>query len=457
MKLGLKRFLVYVRQIMAIEEVIDVENTVAAIKRDIEFKGPALWILIFSIFIASIGLNTNSPAVIIGAMLISPLMGPILGVGLSLGINDTETLSRSLRNLATMVVLSLLASTLYFALSPLSDAQSELLARTRPTLLDVFVAFFGGAAGIVAGARKEKSNVIPGVAIATALMPPLCTAGYGLATAQFSYFFGALYLFIINSIFICVATFLGVRYLNFPLVEFVDPIRAKKAKRYVVSAVILIVLPSMFIFVKVIQESLWYRNANAFVEANVEFGDNVISNKVYNYEESPRTILIFMDGGKTIPEEVIDSWRDKMEESGLENTDLKIVQSGGDMDEYIALMEQFKSETFKELYVNNEERLRNREERIAALEAELNAVQGDSIPLGQILREVQVQASGVQRLAWARSLELAPSGAGLDTVMVFFVEWRPDAPVDSRTEQTQLLQRYLGVRLNMDTVRVREF
>jgi len=457
MKLGLKRFLVYVRQIMAIEEVIDVENTVAAIKRDIEFKGPALWILIFSIFIASIGLNTNSPAVIIGAMLISPLMGPILGVGLSLGINDTETLSRSLRNLATMVVLSLLASTLYFALSPLSDAQSELLARTRPTLLDVFVAFFGGAAGIVAGARKEKSNVIPGVAIATALMPPLCTAGYGLATAQFSYFFGALYLFIINSIFICVATFLGVRYLNFPLVEFVDPIRAKKAKRYVVSAVILIVLPSMFIFVKVIQESLWYRNANAFVEANVEFGDNVISNKVYNYEESPRTILIFMDGGKTIPEEVIDSWRDKMEESGLENTDLKIVQSGGDMDEYIALMEQFKSETFKELYVHNEERLRNREERIAALEAELNAVQGDSIPLGQILREVQVQASGVQRLAWARSLELAPSGAGLDTVMVFFVEWRPDAPVDSRTEQTQLLQRYLGVRLNMDTVRVREF
>lgn len=457
MKLGLKRFLVYVRQIMAIEEVIDVENTVAAIKRDIEFKGPALWILIFSIFIASIGLNTNSPAVIIGAMLISPLMGPILGVGLSLGINDTETLSRSLRNLATMVVLSLLASTLYFALSPLSDAQSELLARTRPTLLDVFVAFFGGAAGIVAGARKEKSNVIPGVAIATALMPPLCTAGYGLATAQFSYFFGALYLFIINSIFICVATFLGVRYLNFPLVEFVDPIRAKKAKRYVVSAVILIVLPSMFIFVKVIQESLWYRNANAFVEANVEFGDNVISNKVYNYEESPRTILIFMDGGKTIPEEVIDSWRDKMEESGLENTDLKIVQSGGDMDEYIALMEQFKSETFKELYVHNEERLRNREERIAALEAELNAVQGDSIPLGQILREVQVQASGVQRLAWARSLELAPSGAGLDTVMVFFVEWRPDAPVESRTEQTQLLQRYLGVRLNMDTVRVREF
>lgn len=457
MKLGLKRFLVYVRQIMAIEEVIDVENTVAAIKRDIEFKGPALWILIFSIFIASIGLNTNSPAVIIGAMLISPLMGPILGVGLSLGINDTETLSRSLRNLATMVVLSLLASTLYFALSPLSDAQSELLARTRPTLLDVFVAFFGGAAGIVAGARKEKSNVIPGVAIATALMPPLCTAGYGLATAQFSYFFGALYLFLINSIFICVATFLGVRYLNFPLVEFVDPIRAKKAKRYMVSAVILIVLPSMFIFVKVIQESLWYRNANAFVEAHVEFGDNVISNKVYNYEASPRTILIFMDGGKTIPEEVIDSWRDKMEESGLDNTELKIVQSGGDMDEYIALMEQFKSETFKELYVHNEERLRNREERIAALEAQLNAVQGDSIPLGQILREVQVQADGVQRLAWARSLELASSGAGLDTVMVFFVEWRPDAPEDSRAEQTLLLQRYLGVRLNLDSVRVRPF
>jgi uncharacterized hydrophobic protein (TIGR00271 family) len=457
MKLGIRRFLVHVRQIMAIEEIIDVKNTVSSIKRDIEFKGPALWILIFSIFIASIGLNTNSPAVIIGAMLISPLMGPILGVGLSLGINDTETLNRSLRNLATMVVLSLLASTLYFAISPLSDAQSELLARTRPTLLDVFVAFFGGAAGIVAGARKEKSNVIPGVAIATALMPPLCTAGYGLATAQFSYFFGALYLFVINSIFICVATFLGVRYLNFPLVEFVDPIRAKKAKRYVISAVVLIVLPSTFIFIKVIQESLWYRNANLFVEEHVAFGDNVISNKVYNYEDQPRSILVFMDGGKTIPEEVIDEWRGKMEEQGLSDTELKIVQSGGDLDEYIALMEQFKSETFKELYVNNEEQLRKREARIADLEAQLNAIQGDSIPLGQILREVQVQVPAVRRLAWARSIELTNAAAETDTVMVFFVDWKGTTESEVQKAHEEQLQRYLSVRLNLDSVRVRPF
>ena len=179
----------------------DEMETIDYISKNVEFKGANLWILIFAILVASVGLNVNSTAVIIGAMLISPLMGPIMGVGLAAGINDFELLKKSLKNLGIAIAISIITSTIYFSFTPLNDAQSELLARTEPSIWDVLIALFGGLAGIVAGSRKEKSNAIPGVAIATALMPPLCTAGYGLATGNVYYFFGAFYLFFINSVF----------------------------------------------------------------------------------------------------------------------------------------------------------------------------------------------------------------------------------------------------------------
>jgi uncharacterized hydrophobic protein (TIGR00271 family) len=197
-------------------------NTIETIKKGIEFKGTNLWVLIFAIFIASIGLNVNSTAVIIGAMLISPLMGPIMGLGLGLGIYDFELIKKSLKNLTIAVVISLTTSSLYFLLTPLREAQSEILARTYPTIWDVFIAFLGGLAGIIAITRKDKGNAIPGVAIATALMPPLCTAGYGIASGNFLFFLGAFYLFFINSVFISLSTFLIVRFLKFPQINFVD-------------------------------------------------------------------------------------------------------------------------------------------------------------------------------------------------------------------------------------------
>ncbi len=216
--------------ILHIKDGTDYEGTVKGIKRDLVFKGHSIWILVSSIFIASIGLNQNSTAVVIGAMLISPLMGPILGVGLAVGTYDWEALKRSIKYFIVAIVVSIITSTLYFLMTPLKDAQSELLARTEPNILDVFIAVFGGIAGIVAGSRKEKTNVIPGVAIATALMPPLCTAGYGLATAQYNYFFGAFYLFFINSFFISLSTVLVVRYLRFPLVNYISKLHEKKNK-----------------------------------------------------------------------------------------------------------------------------------------------------------------------------------------------------------------------------------
>lgn len=206
----------FVRNFGVRQEKEDELETIESIKKGVEFKGTNLWVLIFATFVASLGLNTNSTAVIIGAMLISPLMGPIMGFGLGLGISDFDLIKRSFRNFATATVFSVITSTLFFLISPISEAQSELLARTQPTVYDVLIAFFGGLAGIVASSTKSKGNVIPGVAIATALMPPLCTAGFGLASGNLYYFFGAFYLYFINTVFISLATYMVVRLLKYP-------------------------------------------------------------------------------------------------------------------------------------------------------------------------------------------------------------------------------------------------
>ena len=193
----------------------DEQEIIESVKKGIFFKGFNLWVLVFAIFVASLGLNVNSTAVIIGAMLISPLMGPIIGMGLAVGISDFDMLKRSFKHYLLSAGVSVVTATIYFLLSPINEAQSELLARTSPNIYDVLIAFFGGMAGVVAICAKEKGNVIPGVAIATALMPPLCTAGYGLSQGEWMYFLGALYLFFINTVFISFATFLGVRFFRF--------------------------------------------------------------------------------------------------------------------------------------------------------------------------------------------------------------------------------------------------
>lgn len=251
------------------------------IKKGVEFKGINLWTLIFAIFIASIGLNVNSTAVIIGAMLISPLMGPIMGIGLGAGIYDFELIKSALKNLIIATLIGLFASTLYFILSPLHHAQSELLARTSPTIWDVLIAFFGGLAGIVASSRNKFNNVIPGVAIATALMPPLCSAGFGLATGQWNYFFGAFYLYLINSVFISISTFLIVRYLKFKAVNHVDPLTAKKIKNWIGMIAILTILPSLYLAYYFVKNEIFKQNANQFLtEESSVFNYSLLNKKI---------------------------------------------------------------------------------------------------------------------------------------------------------------------------------
>ena len=244
----------------------DEQQTIAQISSSVAFRGANLWVLIFAILIASLGLNVNSTAVIIGAMLISPLMGPIIGMGLAVGINDLDLLRRSAKHFGVATLISVLTAMCYFLISPLGDAQSELLARTSPTLYDVLIAFCGGAAGIIALTTRGKGNVIPGVAIATALMPPLCTAGYGLATGHWLYFLGAFYLFFINTVFICLATFLGVRLLKFHQREFVSPARAHKARNIITAIVLATMIPAAIMTINIVEKSIFGRDIKHFVD-----------------------------------------------------------------------------------------------------------------------------------------------------------------------------------------------
>ena len=248
---------------------IDTDDAAQRIKSAIWFRGPNVWILAFSTVIASVGLNVNSTAVIIGAMLISPLMGPIIGLGLALGTNDVDLLKLAFKNLLVMVLISLAASTLFFLLSPLNLTNpTELEARTSPTIYDVLIALFGGLAGILENSRKERGTAIAGVAIATALMPPLCTAGYGLSCLNAHFFFGALYLFIINTVFITLATFVMVKYLRFKTVTGLDPALVSKRRSLISTIILIVVIPSLFSAIGMVRDNNFERNVNAFVQEN---------------------------------------------------------------------------------------------------------------------------------------------------------------------------------------------
>ena len=299
------RFLLYIRDRFDLQEGKEDElETIEYISKNVEFKGANLWILIFAIFVASVGLNVNSTAVIIGAMLISPLMGPIMGIGMAAGINDFELLKRSLRNLGVAVFIAILTSSIYFSFTPLDDAQSELLARTEPTIWDVLIALFGGLAGIIAGSRKEKSNAIPGVAIATALMPPLCTAGYGLATMNMYYFFGAFYLFFINSVFISLSTYLIVRFMKYPKKEFLDEKKEKRVQTYITIFTILTIVPSVYLAYGIVMRSIWEEQAKTFFQTELIYPRTQVISTELSYNTDPRLIKINLIGDMLADSEI---------------------------------------------------------------------------------------------------------------------------------------------------------
>ncbi len=416
------------KNLVNIKQGSDAEATIFNISQNIEFKGVNVWILVFAIFLASIGLNVNSTAVIIGAMLVSPLMGPIMGMGLAIGINDLKLLKKSLKNLLLMTFISLLVSTLYFTLTPLTDAQSELLARTRPTVFDVLIASFGGAAGIVASSRKkEMTTVVSGVAIATALMPPLCTAGYGLGTGQLNYFWGAFYLFFINSFFIALATFLIVKHLNFPEKIYVDDKRRKTVRRTIMFFSIIVIIPSVFMAINVVREAAFNTFAKKYishVEQSEYFSEVQVIKSSMNYK-SKKIELAFV--GKPLSDEQKHYLHKTLEEYSLEDVNLSIKQAGATT---IDLNNQ--SQLIQDLLTKKDEDLAKSDSVITALQNQIADLSiQSSNGMQKFAKELQSLFPDIEKIALGETEQINISDNTTKKVPTLTIYWN-----NKPTEQT---------------------
>ena len=448
----------FLTDLLNIRKDTDQEATIQAIIADIPFKGHTIWILICSIFIASVGLNANSTAVVIGAMLISPLMGPILGVGMSIAINDIDTLRRSLKNFAVMVVYSILTAYLFFEFFPLRDESSELLARTEPDIRDVLIAFFGGFALVIARAKKGTvATVIFGVAIATALMPPLCTVGFGLAIGNWEYATGAMYLFIINTIFIALATVIVLKFLRFPMVRYMHSKKRLYYARIATLVSLLVMIPAIITFYNVWQESRYMRQAQDLIKQTIEvyrfkdrgrYLDN-LTKISYNREGGSSIELVCM-GDELIPDNVIASWNEQKNTfSRLEDTELKIVQGGRDDSE-------IKFNYINELYESKKAELLNKDERINLLESELanlSKLSAKQIPFRQISAEAKANFENLDSIGFAYTI--TTDFTKIDTIPIFEVVWKKDTKKRDIKEDTQKLNNWLKLRLNDNKVRVK--
>lgn len=406
------------------------------IREMVEIKGTNLWVLMFAIIVASVGLNVNSTAVIIGAMLISPLMGPIMGIGYGIGINDFDLIKSSVKSIGLAVLISILSATIYFIISPLSQAQSELLARTTPTLWDVLIALFGGMAGILATTRKEKSNVIPGVAIATALMPPLCTAGYGLATGHLSYFFGAFYLFFINMVFIALATVLFVGYINPPHKRFVDAAMERKVRRYIISLVLITVLPSIYLAYNMVSDVAFNSRAQDFVKNELAFDHTLVTN--YKISPDTREIEVTLVGDE-ISNEQIASVENHLKNYKLNHVKLLIRQSG---DKKIDLA-SLKTSLLSDLYSSSQKRIQDLESELA--KAKTSQVEGRNIA-----RELAVQYPMISRVALANTPIWQNDGSTTESSLLAYLVARQPVPA---ADQKKIIA-WLKIRTHIDHVRL---
>ena len=428
------------------QEKEDEQETIDSIKKGVEFKGTNLWVLIFATFIASLGLNTNSTAVIIGAMLISPLMGPIMGFGLGLGISDFELIKRSFRNFAIATVFSVITSSIYFLISPISEAQSELLARTQPTLYDVLIAFFGGLAGIVARSAKSKGNVIPGVAIATALMPPLCTAGFGLATGNLYYFFGAFYLFFINSVFISLATYLVVRVLKYPKKVFLDKDHEKRVTRYVGIIVIFTIVPSLFLSYRLVKTTYFNQQVLNYVNTELAFPNTQILSKTITNTSDKKEIKVVLIGDN-VSDSTIESARNRLPNYGLKDVSL-VVQQG--FSEQETDINKLKSLLMQDLYKNSEQVLRTQAMQIDSLQRELKSYHDDRLLAEQIKPEVKVLFPFVREISCTHTCLIPVDSDTQKPIMLIYVKSSEKISAENKRKLTE----WLSARTQVKTIKL---
>lgn len=373
-------------------------ETIEQISSGVSFHGSNLWVLVFAIFIASLGLNVNSTAVIIGAMLISPLMGPIIGMGLAIGIGDLPLLKSSIKNYFVATVISVLTAMIYFLISPLTEAQSELLARTSPTLYDVLIALCGGAAGILALSTRGKGNVLPGVAIATALMPPLCTAGYGLAMGEWSFFFGAFYLYFINTVFIALVTYIGVRMLRFRPKIAVSKERIKVVNRTIIGIVFVTMIPATIMTVRIIRESMLDNNIARFLKHELHYpGTQIVSHQ----KDGEKKLLSVVAVGNPISASNIEDAQNKLEEYSLGEYKLQVFQ--GAQSDSLLLLNASKLGITAEV---NNQKLIEQSGRIQHLEAQLQSYTQYETMSRSISGEIKTLWPNIQSISLSQAVEV---------------------------------------------------
>lgn len=432
----------FIADLLNIAEETDKELTITKIKAGIPVKSHNAWVLIFSIIIASIGLNVSSTAVVIGAMLISPLMGPILGLGLSIGVNDIDTLRRSLINLGVMIAISVTTSFLFFSIPLFQDETPEIIARTAPDVRDVLIALAGGLALIIALSRRsEMTNTIAGIAIATALMPPLCTAGFGLATWNLDYFFGALFLFTINAIFIALATFMVVKFLRFPMVKYIQQAKRKRIAQVAGFIATLIIGFSILEFYKLFQKNQYYSHAENFVEElQDKTGAGIINTQI---DYNTRTIKIVILGSNIDNTQKV-VWSNKMKEFNIPNSSLIIQQ-----DDKASLL-QDEINTIKNSYVKNQSLIATKDEIIQRKDAMLiekdrllQQLYKKQIPFIQLSKEAKIMCKGLKKLSYSNKIET--NFNTIDTLVVFEAKWNDSISTNDTKNQ---LKEWLKIRLN---------
>lgn len=431
-----------IKAITNISDHIDTDAAARSIRSNVAFRGPNVWILAFSIIIASVGLNVNSTAVIIGAMLISPLMGPIIGIGLGLGVNDTKLIRVGLKNLLVMVGISLMASFLYFLMTPLKLANpTELLSRTNPTIYDVIIALFGGAAGLLEISRKEKGTVLSGVAIATALMPPLCTAGYGLASGHISYFFGALMLFIINGVFITIATYLMSKILGFPEYEFLDAKQARRTRSLVTLVFVLVTIPSILSAITMIRSNKFAQDAERFVSENRMLDNGYIYD--YNIDTHKGGKISLYIAGNMLDENEKSRLRLSAKDHGIDPERVEFYahqiapNENGSADKLV-----------RDIYARTDSEIGKRDAQIRMLEMELSKYKQKEIPYTQISREIVSQYPQVKEIYISRGADVTTDSLYSKDCILVVAKTQRALGDEAKLRMTE----FLKARLNDTTV-----
>ncbi len=449
---SIKKFLI---ELFDIQSDSDRDATIEAVKKDISFKGHTAWILIFSIFVASIGLNVSSTAVVIGAMLISPLMGPIVGIGLSVAINDVETLRRSFINLGVMVFLSVLTAFLYFKVSPLTEETPELIARTYPTILDVLIAIFGGLGLIVAKTKSGTiASVIFGVAIATALMPPLCTVGYGLAIGSGPYALGALYLFSINAVFIALSTFIVSKILRFPLVRYANSKKRKRTAQIASVIAIAVMVPSVWLFVKLLEQQVFENKTKEFVKNIIKYEGAEVVKFTQDYKSKNIDVYLI---GQPVPQAKINEWFAQLEKTEkLEGAQLRIYQGADQSGEMAAkLSGEIKAGILEDLYVKNEQLIQDKDEQIRFLENEIALLKIQNVPFKALSEELKINYEGVETFSYSN--KITTNFQETDTLPVINIRWKKDVRPVERKNDLKKIEAWLKFKLKLDTIEVTEY